>query len=295
MNPDVHLFSKDCSPEARTHEARHLQVLRGPGIVPLQGADADGLALEMAACSMADVLHERGPLPESEVRAIAAAAAAALARVHEAGLVHGDVKPANLLLSRDGDLWLADFDAAAAADGQPLHRFSPPRLPPGAPSRPAADIAALALTLVELSTGSLLDPGTSWRATDLRRLGCPPTLSAEIAFMLGAEAGPGGAGPALSARSTAEMFERGGSGTLPAPAAEVRYIDPTPTVEFRPARPSSPESSTRTEPATRGGPQRWWHRLAAWWRPVDGSGPAAAPLGARSQSPESRSQARRSS
>ncbi len=294
MDSDVHLFSKDSSPEERTREARHLRALRGPGIVPLQGAGANGLALEMAACSMADVLHERGPLPESEVRAIGAAAAAALARVHETGLVHGDVKPANLLLSRDGDLWLADFDAAAAAGGQPLHRLSPPRLPPGAPSRPAADIAALALALVELSTGSLLDPGASWRATDLRRLGCPPALSAEIAFMLGDGAVPGGTGTALSAQSTAEMFERGGSGTLPAPAAEARHVDPTPTVEFMPARPLPPGSSARTESATHAGPRRWWRRLAASWRPVDGSGPAADSLRARSQASGS-SQASRSS
>ena len=294
MDSDVHLFSKDCSPEGRTQEAQHLRALRGPGIVPLRGAGANGLALEMAACSIADVLHERGPLPESEVRAIGAAAAAALSRVHEAGLVHGDVKPANLLLSRDGDLWLADFDAAAAADGQPLQRLSPPRLPPGTPSRAAADIAALALTLVELSTGSLLDPGASWRATDLRRLGCPPALSAEIAFMLGTGAVPGGTGSALSAQSTAEMFERGGCGTLPAPADEARHVDPTPTVEFMLARPLPPgSSSARAESTIPAGPRGWWRRLAASWRPAPAANPAA-PARARPQASGS-SQASRSS
>ena len=281
-NFDLFLKSRS-SADRSAREAWTLQTLHGPGIVPLRVVGADGLGLEMAACSIADVLHERGPLPEGEVRAVGAAAAAALARVHDAGLVHGDVKPANLLLSRDGELWLADFDAAAAADGQPLNRFSPPRLPPRSPSRPAADITALALTLVELSTGALLDPRVLWRVTDLRRLGCSPALSAEISFMLGSEGDPGDAGPALSAQSAAEMFEREGSGILPAPAAEARHVDPTPTVEFMQARPSPPDSPTPPGPATAARPQRWWHRLAASWRPVKGPALAADRFQARSQ------------
>ena len=261
-------YSKQApSAECSKPEARRLRAVQGPGVVPLQGLGDHGeIVLAEAACSLADVLHERGPLPESEVRAVGAAAAAALARVHDAGLVHGDVKPANLLLSRDGELWLADFDAAAAADGQPLNRFSPPRLPPRSPSRPATDITALALTLIELSAGVLLDPRVPWRATDLRRLGCSAALSAEIAFMLGSEGVPGSAGPALSAQSTAEMFERGGSGILPSPAVQARQVDPTPTVEFMPVRPSPPDSSPRSAHATHERPPKWWRRLAASWR-----------------------------
>ena len=292
-NFDLFLKSRS-SADRSAREAWTLQTLHGPGIVPLRVVGADGLGLEMAACSIADVLHERGPLPEGEVRAVGAAAAAALARVHDAGLVHGDVKPANLLLSRDGELWLADFDAAAAADGRPLDRFSPPRLPPRVPSRPAADITALALTLVELSTGVLLDPRVPWRATDLRRLGCSAALSAEIAFMLGSEGVPGSAGPALSAQSTAEMFEREGSGILPSPAVQARQVDPTPTVEFMPVRPSPPDSSPRSAHATHERPPRWWRRLAASWRPVEGPALAADRFQARSQA-SGNSQASRSS
>ena len=263
MSSDVQLFSKDCSSaEAAAREARHLQTLRGPGIVPLQDAGAHGLALERAACSLADVLHERGPLAEGEVRAVGAAAAMALARVHDAGLVHGDVKPANLLLSHNRELWLADFDAACPADGRPLERFSPGRLPPGAPARFAADMTALALTLVELSTGIRPDPGASWRVADLRRLGCSPALSAELSFMLG------GDGSALSARRAARMLARGGTDSLPAPAANAQRADSTPTVEFMPARPL-PDSSPRPAQATSGPPPRWWRRLAASWRPGD--------------------------
>lgn len=266
MNNNVQSFTKGgLSAATAAGEAGHLQALRGPGIVPVRCAGPGGLVLEKAACSLADVLHERGPMDEDEVRAVGAATATALATVHEAGLVHGDVKPANLLLSHEGELWLSDFDAAAAADGQPLGRFSPRRLPPGTPSLPEADITALALTLVELSTGALLDPRVPWRATDLRRLGCSASLSAEIAFMLGREDVPGGAGSTLSARSTAEMFGHGGSGILPSPAVATRLVDPTPTVEFMPVRPS-PESAAPVEGPAAERPARWWKRLYASWR-----------------------------
>lgn len=221
--------------------------------------DHGELVLEKAACSLADVLFERGPLAEEEVRAVGAATAAALARVHDAGLVHGDVKPSNLLLSPDGELWLADFDAARPADGEPLERFSPGRLPPGAPARPSADISALALALVELATGSLLDRGASWRVADLRRLGCSARLSAELSFMLGDE------GSSPSARGAADMFERDGTGSLPAPAATTRYVDPTPTIEFMPVRPQA--GSATPEPAAAEPPPRWWRRLATAWQP----------------------------
>ena len=280
---DIAFLKLSSSPEAAARDARHLGDLQGPGIVALQGVGADGLELEKAACSLADVLHERGPLPDSEVRAVGAAAAAALARVHDAGLVHGDVKPANLLLSPNGELWLTDFDAASMADDRPLERFSPGRLPPGAAARPTTDMAALALTLVELATGTLLDPETSWRTVDLRRLGCSPALSAEISFMLGCD------GSTLNAGGAASMFERAG-GSLPEPASKISGADSTPTVEFMPARSAPSATSARPQGAAAIRRARWWQRLAASWRPA----PAANPSRSRSQASGS-SQARRSS
>ena len=272
MNFDHDSFRKDCPSEgSAAQEAQRLQDLQGPGIVALHGrGHSRELVLAGAACSLADVLHERGPLPDDEIRAVGAATAAALARVHDAGLVHGDIKPANLLLSRSGELLLADFDGASPADGRRLRCFSPPRLPPGTPARPATDILAVAITLVELSTGTLIDPRVSWYPWDLRRLGCSPGLSAEISFMLGHQ------GSTPSAQRVAEMFQRCGPGVLPEPAAEARCVDPTPTVEFMPARHPEPDASPPFTSGAQARPPRWWQRLAASWRPRGAASRAAS-------------------
>lgn len=262
MNSDVQVFTKDSlSEQAAASEARHLHAVGGRGIVPLHELGVRSLTLEKASCSLADVLHERGALAEGEVRAVGAEAAAALARVHDTGRVHGDIKPANLLLSRGGELWLADFDAACPADGRPLQLHSPGRVTPGAPAHFATDMAALAATLVELCTGVLLDPQSSWRAADLHRLGCSPALSAELSFMMAGNAA------ALSAERAALMLARDATGGLPEPAANVQRADSTPTVEFMPARrrAASPPPAQATSVA---GP-KWWRRLAASWRPQD--------------------------
>ena len=257
---DTGYLKQSASVDASAREAQCLNAVRGPRIVDLRNTGDDGeFVLARAACSLADVLHERGPLPDDEVRAVAAGVAAALVRVHEAGLVHGDVKPANLLLSSGEELWLADFDSAAVADGQPLESYSPGRLPPGAPARPETDIAALAVSLVELSTGMLVDPEVQWRAGDLRRLGCSPALSAEISFLMGAP------GSVPTARAAAAIFERGGPTSLPAPAATVRLFDPTPTVDFMPARAGPPQYTAARSPEAGGPSPPWWKGLATSW------------------------------
>ncbi len=65
--------------------------------------------------TLRDVLLERGPFEPHEATTIAAQVAGALHYAHEAGIVHRDVKPANILLCPDGRVKVADFGIAKAA------------------------------------------------------------------------------------------------------------------------------------------------------------------------------------
>jgi serine/threonine protein kinase len=103
------------------HEAQALAALRHPGVVPVY--DFGNTAVEDAYLVMARVegqplnrmLAERGRLSPSETMSVVAQAAQALEAAHEAGIVHRDVKPGNLLIEPDGTVVLVDFGVARSA------------------------------------------------------------------------------------------------------------------------------------------------------------------------------------
>ena len=96
--------------------------LNDPGVVRVRGLGRTPAGGWFAALDLVDgpdlhrVLTDRGPLPVEEAVTLAAAVAETLARCHAAGVVHGDVKPANVLLGpTDGPL-LTDFAPPAGTD-----------------------------------------------------------------------------------------------------------------------------------------------------------------------------------
>nr|SBO93396.1 putative serine/threonine protein kinase [Nonomuraea gerenzanensis] len=110
--------------------------------------------------SLATVILERGPLRGAELRRLAIGTLTALAAIHQAGVVHRDFKPGNVLLSRDGPR-VIDFGISRALEereGDGTHLVgTPPYMAPeqfgGGPAGPAADLFAWAGTMVAAATG----------------------------------------------------------------------------------------------------------------------------------------------
>ena len=94
--------------------------LAHPNVVGTYDTGVDGdlafIVMELVdGQTLKDVLVERGPLPAHEATTLAAQVAGALHYAHEAGIVHRDVKPPNILLCADGRVKVADFGIAKAA------------------------------------------------------------------------------------------------------------------------------------------------------------------------------------
>ena len=145
--------------------------VRHPHVVAPHGWAAEDdlvvLAMELVpGGSVADLLREHGPLDPGTVGVLLEQLLMGLAAVHGAGLVHRDVKPANLLLEATGDgtphLRLGDFGVAAPiADrrfttvpgGIGTDGYMAPEQARGAPPEPTQDLYAVGRVALELVTG----------------------------------------------------------------------------------------------------------------------------------------------
>ncbi|GGM33499.1 protein kinase [Dactylosporangium sucinum] len=136
-----------------------------PHVVDLfdAGVTTDGhpyLIMELCDGSYAERMRS-APLSAAEVREVGFKIADALADAHSLGVLHRDVKPANILFSRFGEPALADFGLAILAEWRDVSitldvltpAYAPPETFRHAPPAPAADVYALCATLYALMRG----------------------------------------------------------------------------------------------------------------------------------------------
>ena len=102
-------------------EARAAAALEHPNICTVHeiGDTADGQIYIVMACYAGETLDKRiarGPLPVAEAVRVATDLARALQKAHERGIIHRDVKPANVMCTADGPVKLLDFGIAKLAD-----------------------------------------------------------------------------------------------------------------------------------------------------------------------------------
>jgi serine/threonine-protein kinase len=166
--------------EKLIREARAVASLEHPNIVQVYEVNEVGgvyyIAMELVeAGSLRDLVEGQGPIDYLRVCQLGAEAAEALGHAHAAGIVHRDVKPANLLLARTGRLKVADFGLARVEDPSDLThflaesvgtpQFVAPEILQGHPATGKSDLYSLGATLWYLLTGK--PPFEAARAEEL--------------------------------------------------------------------------------------------------------------------------------
>ncbi len=157
-------------PELRercVREARIAARLAHPNVVAVYDAGEDAgtpyIVMEhVEGETLADLLRREGRLERDRAVELARQACAGLAHAHDAGLVHRDVKPANLLLGRDGTVKIADFGIARAGETTRLTlagtilgtaAYLAPEQAAGEEVTAAADVYSLGAVLYECLAG----------------------------------------------------------------------------------------------------------------------------------------------
>ena len=148
----------------------------------IEGQDLDHL--------LAELKQQEQHLPTAEVLRIGRAVAAALDYAHAQGIIHRDVKPANILVAQDGRILLTDFGLATSSQaeatsdttnfsGSPYY-MAPEQIRQETETVPLSDIYALAVVLYEMLAGQLPFTDPSPTSAALQHVTQPPPLPQAI-------------------------------------------------------------------------------------------------------------------
>lgn len=149
-------------------EARSAATLSNPHVVSVfdQGVDNDRPYIVMEfvqGCTLRHAITREAPLPPLRALQVLESMASALASAHEAGLVHRDVKPENVLISDRGQIKVADFGLARAVTSQTATAtqglligtvsYLPPELVTTGRADVRSDVYSAGVVLFEMLTG----------------------------------------------------------------------------------------------------------------------------------------------
>src|SRR4051812_44480850 len=193
--------------EAARAEAALLTVLEHPSLIRLhqyvQTTAAAVLVMELAeGGALAQLLRRRDRLTPAEVAAALSPVASALAFVHAAGVLHGDVSAANVLFTAAGHAKLADLGVARMLSGHTgadralgTPAYVDPVLAAGGTAGPYSDVFSLAAVALHCLTGAgpwqvdsqgdvpaMLARAATGTIEDLdgRLVACPPSMAAVL-------------------------------------------------------------------------------------------------------------------
>lgn len=222
--------------ERLRREVRAVRTLRHPNIVGIHDFLVDGATTfvvmdRIDGPDLAAFLRTNGPLSVEQAFRLGQEIGAALVTAHQSGILHRDVKPANILIDRTGKAWLADFGSARLTTQATMTRtgglvgtvaYLPPEVWLGHRPDVRADIYALGVTLFESLTGRLpthasphLPPTPTedgFHPTGFRP-GLPPWMDAIVAMATRAE-------PRFRFAAAAQFVEALAERRFPAPAIE---------------------------------------------------------------------------
>jgi eukaryotic-like serine/threonine-protein kinase len=217
----VHRFHREARAAAGLE---HPNILRIYDVGGGDGDDPPYIVMELVrGRTLLQEIEQRGAMLAEVAACVGSLLADALAAAHAAGVIHRDVKPANVLIAPGGRLLLADFGVArletedslvtrtGALLGTPA--YMSPEQASGDIATARSDLYSLGATLYQLATGALPYAGSPAKVMSMiatgglmapvrRRPACGPDLSRQIERLM---AGDPGARPASATAVAAEL------------------------------------------------------------------------------------------
>ena len=264
-------------------EARHTAALHHPNIATVfdYGED-DGaayLVMELVVGQpLSQIISERAPLSAQETASILIQAATALEAAHQGGVIHRDVKPANILITPDGTAKLTDFGISRLVGSAPLTQtgqvlgtaqYLSPEQALGQSATASSDIYALGVVGHEMLTGTRPFDAGSVVATALAHVNqpappLPDTVPIGVRDVISAALAKDPADRPASAAAVAQALGMPGAAfALGAPAAPAQtQAMPMPTQAMPAPTQAMPTQAMPTQPP--GIPVRRSRRRSAW-------------------------------